>query len=234
MAGSNAYQPQKAAVVIGATGLVGTLLVNQLINSSHYHTIYQFVRRAGSKSSNGKLRTIVVPDFSQLDAYLIGLDLNHADAFSALGTTLKQAGSRQAFRQVDFDYNLIFAQLVKKLGVQHFLLLSATGANPVSPIFYNRVKGELERAVEQLGFEHLSIFQPSLLIGQHQDQRVLENLAQAAFAYTRSWFPATWKYRPVEAGRVAKAMVLATHVPAPGKIVYSNTDILTLTLENPT
>lgn len=230
----------KSAIVIGATGLVGKQLVQRLVSSGRYATVYQIVRRpppqSNSQSTVGQdttLETIVINDFAAMQQHLTRLNLNQADAFSTLGTTLKQAGSKDAFRQVDLAYNLKFAQIVKKLGGQHFLLLSATGANARSPFFYNKIKGELEQAVEQLCFERLSIFQPSLLLGEHQDARLAENLAQKAFSLVKPVLSQTWKYRPIEGERVAQAMCIAGAQPTHGKVIYSNTDMLSLTLENP-
>ncbi|ONG38637.1 hypothetical protein BKE30_11910 [Alkanindiges hydrocarboniclasticus] len=235
-------QQQKSAIVIGATGLVGCLLVEKLLASRHYRTVYQVVRHASpaivGTAYDQSLQTIVVPDFGRLEKALTRLDLNEADAFSTLGTTLKQAGSKAKFSQVDLTYNLNFAQTVKELGAQHFLLLSATGANADSAVFYNRIKGQLERAVEQLCFERLSIFQPSLLLGQHRDKRLMESVAQKAFKLGQHIVPADWRYRPIEAERVAQAMYLAAtgfsaRQTSHGKMIYSNTDLLNMTLEIP-
>ena len=239
---------QKKAIVIGASGLVGRHLVDILISSGQYSTIYQVVRKqpkVDNKKSNNPsnqpldhnpLKNIVVPDFANLEQALADLDLTGADAFSTLGTTRKQAGSKEAFRQVDFNYNLNFAALVKQHGANHFLLLSATGADADSMIFYNQVKGELEQAVEQLNFEQLSFFQPSLLIGEHQDQRLLEGIGQQIFGLAKRVVPETWAYRPIEAERVAKAMCIVANMPKQqslaAKTIYSNHHLLTLTLEN--
>ncbi len=226
---------QKTAIVIGATGLVGSQLIRQLVQDPSYKTVYQIVRRAPVQDialGSHKLQSILVADFSQLENTLQNLDLSQADAFSTLGTTLKQAGSKQAFQQVDYDFNLDFATQVKRLGATHFLLLSATGADSGSFIFYNKVKGRLEQAVEQLGFAKLSVFQPSLLIGLHQDARLAEGLAQKAFQAAKSIIPATWAYRPIEAERVAIAMQRAASLQSLRKVIYSNADMLTLTLEN--
>lgn len=233
---------QKSAIVIGATGLVGSLLVEKLVASRYYRTVYQIVRQVPDTITGAhrdqSLETIVIADFERLEKMLTRLDLHNADAFSTLSTTLKQAGSKQQFRQVDFTYNLQFAQIVKELGAQHFLLLSATGANAASPLFYNQIKGELERAIEQLCFDRLSIFQPSLLLGQHRDQRLMENMAQKVFRLTERLLPADWRYRPIEAERVAQAMYRVATSLAPdavhqAKAIYSNTDLLNLTLEIP-
>lgn len=222
----------QSAIVIGATGLVGAQLVAQLAQSDHYHTVYQIVRRQPVVDCSAKVQTLVIPDFTQLETALQDLQLNGADAFSALGTTQKVAGSKQAFYDVDFTLNLNFAKLMQQQGAGHFLLLSATGADAKSMIFYNRVKGELEQAVTALDFARLSIFQPSLLIGQHQDSRLAEGLAQSLFKTFKPLIPETWSYRPIEAQRVAIAMLKVAILQGHGPAIYSNTDMLTLTLEN--
>ncbi len=242
MSVSNNQQPHKTAIVIGATGLVGGFLVKQLLASGSYDTIYQIVRHAAKSTNNnqsaqGSLKNIVIPNFANLEQALAGLDLNGADAFSTLGTTLKQAGSKDAFKQVDYGYNLSFAQQVKKQGARHFLLLSATGADANSFIFYNKVKGQLEDAVKQAGFEQLSVFHPSLLIGQHGDKRMLEGIGQHVFNAAKSLLPPTWAFRPIEAERVAQAMCMIASqslakAAKPATKIYSNADLLNLTLEN--
>lgn len=222
----------QSAIVIGATGLVGAQLVAQLEHSNHYQTIYQIVRRQPVVECSAKVQTLVIPDFSQLEAALRDVQLTGADAFSTLGTTQKVAGSKQAFYDVDFRLNLSFATLMRQHDAGHFLLLSATGADPKSLVFYNKVKGELEQAVSQLAFPRLSIFQPSLLIGKHQDSRLAEGLAQSLFKAFKSVIPETWSYRPIEAQRVAIAMLKVARLRGHGKAFYSNADMLTLTLEN--
>ncbi len=222
----------QSAIVIGATGLVGAQLVAQLAQSDRYHTVYQIVRRQPVVECSAKVQTLIIPDFSQLEEALRDLPLTGGDAFSILGTTQKVAGSKQAFYAVDFSLNLNFAILMHQLGVGHFLLLSATGADSKSLVFYNKVKGELEQAVSQLDFPRLSIFQPSLLIGQHQDSRLAEGLAQSLFKAFKPVIPETWSYRPIEAQRVATAMLKVAGLRGHGKALYSNADMLTLTLEN--
>ena len=249
MSVSQTNSMQKTAIVIGATGLVGKHLVEKLISSGQYATIYQVVRKepkldsatfneiANQPLNQNRVKNIVVSDFAKLDEALNHLDLKGADAFSTLGTTLKQAGSKEAFREIDFNSNLNFAALVKQRGATHYLLISATGADADSMIFYNQVKGELEQAVEQLNFDRLSFFQPSLLIGEHQDQRLLEGIGQQIFNLAKRVVPETWAYRPIEAERVAKAMCIVANMPKQqhlvAKTIYSNANLLTLTLENP-
>ncbi len=204
---------QPSAIVIGATGLVGQQLLSRLLLSGHYETIYAIVRKpvaepqATRTNATTQIRWIVIADFSQLATALASYDLTGADAFSALGSTQKLAGSKAAFYQIDHDYNLAFAQAVWSQGARHLLLVSAQGANPNSLIFYNKVKGELEADVSKIDFDFVSIFRPSLLLGDRpHDKRLGEGLAQSLFNLSKPILPATFSARPIEAGRVALAM----------------------------
>jgi len=242
----NQNQPA-IAIVIGGSGLVGRQLLMQLVSSGHYQTVYAVVRKAfdlpmtssklSLKSSSQKthLQWLEVPDFSQMKSVLEKIDLANADAFSALGSTLKQAGSKAAFYQIDHDYNLVFAQVTHQQGARHLLLVSAMGADASSIIYYNRVKGELESDVQKVGFEQVSIFRPSLLIGaRSQEARLAEGFAQKLFTMSQSVLPATFSSRPIEAGRVALAMWQVAQKPqeqATAQVqIYSNQKMLRTTL----
>lgn len=225
---------KRQAILIGATGLVGQSLLKCLIDSQHYANIISISRRPLTDVPD-TIQQIIVEDFKRLSDHMAGLDLHGADAFSSLGTTQKQAGSKARFIEIDHDYNLSFATACKAAGVAHFLLLSATGANPKSRIFYNRVKGELERDLAALEFARLSMFQPSLLMGQHRDARLGEGLAQRAFQLVKPIVPDTWDYRPIEAARVAAAMAHIAISPIAAidsPYCYSNRAMLELTLES--
>ncbi|MEC7119630.1 MAG: oxidoreductase [Pseudomonadota bacterium] len=224
---------KRCAIVIGSTGLVGRALLEQLVACQQYQQIYSVSRRPLA-TAYASVTEIVVPDFAELSQALGALELRGADAFSTLGTTQKQAGSKERFRAIDYGYNLSFAEECQTQGVKHYLLLSATGAKPNSRIFYNRVKGELERSVALLGFEQISLFQPSLLMGEHQDSRLGEGLAQRAFKIVKPIVPENWDYRPIEAARVAAAMLhiaIESPIVEDNPHVYSNRDMLELTLE---
>ncbi len=219
----------KTAIVLGGTGLVGRHLLAALVATGRYGRILALVRRV----PDDRLVAVEyrpVADFARLGEALAGLDLNGAEAFSTLGPTRRQAGSKAAFRAVDFGYNHQFAQSVRAQGATHFLLLSALGASAQSWVFYNQVKGELEQAVRELGFVRLSIFQPSLLLGGHEGRRG-ERLAQQAFEWVQPLLPSQFAARPIEAQRVAQAMVQVAGQPdaGPAVRVYSNLDMLNLT-----
>lgn len=200
------------AVLIGATGLVGRKLLNQLVVSGRYRVVYAIVRKAfalpfaGDTTLVTRLEWIEIPDFTQLKAILETYDFKDADVFSAMGSTLKQAGSKAAFYQIDHDFNLAFATVAQQQGARHLLLVSAMGADKNSIVYYNRVKGELEQDVKHLNFEHCSIFRPSLLLGERKDARLLEGAAQNFFQLGQNLLPKTFYARPIAAEQVASAM----------------------------
>ncbi len=229
-------QPHRA-IVIGATGLIGKFLVPMLAESGAYRDIIVLTRRpAGFGSTQGKtaITEQIVPDFNELGSVLAGLDLKGCDAFSTLGTTLKQAGSKEAFEAIDYGLNVAFAEAVKQGGARRYFLVSAMGVSEQSLIFYNRVKARLENTVSALAFDQTVIFQPSLLLGQHTDSRPAEALAQKAFQVLNRVLPATFGSRPIEAERVARSMMLMATRPeqasACGTRIISNADMLKMTL----
>lgn len=232
---------QRTALIIGATGLVGKSLLIQL--ASLYQKVI-IISRSPPKEFDEAMHFYQLKDFSQIYDFIDNLTLHQdIDAFSCLGTTLKQAGNEEAFRAVDYEYNLNFARACHKKGIQRFFLLSAMGANPNSRFFYSRVKGELEQAIIDIGFEQLAIFRPSLLLGQHTD-RPWENFAQTAFKMLKPIMPKNLSVRPIEAERVAMAMALVAnnwyimdiytnttyrHSRLPKLKLFSNSDMLIIT-----
>lgn len=147
------------ALVIGATGATGKDLVNKLLKDKDFQEVHAFVRRP-LNIKNEKLKAHVV-DFEKPEEWK---DLVKGDvAFSCLGTTLKDAGSKDAQRKVDFDYQYQFAKNAKENEVEDYILVSSYGANPNSKIFYSRMKGELEKEVKNLHFNKMTIFQPGML-----------------------------------------------------------------------
>jgi len=199
---------QRKAIVIGATGLVGQHLVKQL--SELYDTLIVIARRP-PRYINASMHFYQVNDFDNLAEIFasVGADRN-TDAFSCLGTTKKQAGSDEAFRKIDHDYNVGFAKLCKGRGVKNFFLLSSMNADINSGFLYNRVKAETENSIMALEFEQLVIFRPSLLLGKHKG-RPLESLGQKAFQLISPLVSESLSLHPISAKRVASAMAMSAH-----------------------
>lgn len=147
------------ALVIGATGATGKDLVNQLLNDKDFEEVDIFVRKPVN-IENERLKVHVV-NFEKPEEWkeMVKGDV----AFSCLGTTLKDAGSKEAQKKVDFDYQYEFAKAAKENNVEDYILVSAYGASPNSKIFYSKMKGELEEAVRQLHFNKITIFKPGML-----------------------------------------------------------------------
>lgn len=201
----------QSALVLGATGLVGSALVTQLLGNDGYRLVRAITRRPMSRSA--ETLDNVVTDFDALAEQEAAFAVDHV--FCCLGTTIKKAGSRPAFEKVDHDYVVEAARLAADAGAGHFLLVTAVGADARSAFFYNRVKGRAEQAVMQLPLRRWSIVRPSLLLGDRQEARPLE---QAGMAVGRmlSWTlrGPLQTYRPVEATDVADTLVrLANDAP---------------------
>lgn len=199
---------QRKAILIGATGLVGQHLVKQL--SELYDTLIVIARRP-PRYINASMRFYQVNDFDNLAEIFasVGAD-NKTDAFSCLGTTKKQAGSDEAFRKIDHNYNVNFAKLCQEKGVENFFLLSSMNADIDSRFLYNRVKAETEKSIMALGFKQLVILRPSLLLGKHKG-RPLESIGQKAFQLISPLVSESLSLHPISAKRVASAMAMSAH-----------------------
>lgn len=193
---------QRTALVAGATGLVGREILNGLLADDSVAAVHALGRRP-PPVKHPKLHHLSV-DFSDFFA-LPNVD----EVYLALGTTIKVAGSQEAFRKVDFDANMAVAKAARAEGAKRIGVVSAMGASPRSPIFYNRVKGELEDAIEHLGFDGLVIARPSFLAGDReslgQPARGGEKLALKVSRVLRPVIPAN--LRAIPAADVAAALL---------------------------
>lgn len=188
------------AIIVGASGLVGSQLLKALLDSPNYSSITALLRRPVD-FQHPKLTQCSV-DFDRLDER----DFPHADdVFCCLGTTIKVAGSKAAFYRVDFTYVHEVARLALAAGAQQFLLVSSMGADPRSPFFYIRVKGEIEAALKQMPYPSTSVFRPSFLSGERKPPRPWETLGGSLLQAVSFMVPR--KYRPVPARAVALAML---------------------------
>jgi len=208
---------EAVAIVAGATGLVGQALVRALAADSHWREVRALVRHALPPEVSGPTIVPVQVDYARLDPPPRWAAADHV--FCALGTTLREAGSAAAFRRVDFEYTVALARATQAQGARHFLLVSALGAAPASRVFYNRVKGEVEAAIAALGFRSVTIARPSLLVGRRAEPRLAEQLGKVLGVIA----PPRWK--PVPAGRVARALVEAAKRDSPGLHILENRDL---------
>ncbi|MDR9748470.1 MULTISPECIES: oxidoreductase [Paenibacillus] len=220
---------ERQALVIGATGLVGGLLVRSLLQNPAYGRIRVLVRRP-LELEHAKLEQHVV-DWEQLEEQK-DLFRDVDDLYCCLGTTIKKAGSQENFRQVDFHYPVKAAILAKEHGVSQMLVISSMGADAGSRIFYSRTKGEMEEALSAIGFGSLHIFRPSLILGDRKEKRLGEQLAAHTMKFLDRWMKGRVdKYRAIQASTIARAMMNIALVQTRGNHVYSNDVIHVLGLD---
>jgi uncharacterized protein YbjT (DUF2867 family) len=209
----------KTALIAGATGLVGGLLLELLLMSENYERVIALVRRR-LMVAHPKLVEIRV-DFENLES-ASGYD-NVSDIFCCLGTTIKKAGSQEAFEKVDLGYPLRLARKAVDNGGEQFCIVTALGADPESRVFYNRVKGKVEEAIRTLPFKSIHILRPSIILGQRQEFRFIERAGIGAMRMCSPLMVGKFrKYRPIEAHHVAQAMVAAVQSGAAGHHVYES------------
>jgi uncharacterized protein YbjT (DUF2867 family) len=208
---------KKSALVLGATGLIGKELVKILNESNQYEKIKLVVRRPIDIES--KICEEHIVDFNHLDTYPELFKVS--DVFCCLGTTIKVAKTKEAFRKVDYDYPVEAAKLAKENGVQKFLLVSSMGADPKSLFFYSRVKGDVEAALTSLNLPSLHIFRPSLLLGKREEFRLGERLAEKASGVMNKLMVGPLRpYRGIQARKVAAAMAFVAQSNKKGNHVY--------------
>jgi uncharacterized protein YbjT (DUF2867 family) len=189
----------------GATGLVGGKLLQLLLSDADYTTVVALTRRSLGETSPKLVE--VIADFDRSETYRERLAVD--DVYCCLGTTMRNAGSQEAFRKVDFDYPVALARHSLERGAQRFLIVTAVGANAKSRVFYSRVKGEVEAAVSELPFPGgVKVFRPSMLLGDRAESRPMERAAAAAMRAGAVIFSGALKrYRAIDAGLVARAML---------------------------
>ena len=192
------------ALLLGATGLTGGLVLEGLLAAEQVSQVVVPTRRVLT-IEHEKLQQAAV-DFANLEKQA---ELFKVDAIiCCLGTTIKKAGSRKRFREVDYGYAIKAAELGRQQGADAFILMSAIGASSSSLVFYNRVKGELEDGLKGLGYPYISIYQPGLLLGERSEQRTAEALGMKAMPAINGLLQGPLrKYRGIEAATIARAMV---------------------------
>lgn len=204
----------KTALIIGGTGLIGKQLTHLLLGDKRYSKVTLLVRQP-MNLIHQKMEQVQF-DFDHPDEKQIVAD----DIYCCLGTTKSNAGSKAAFYKIDFEYVTRIAAIAHKNGVKRFALVSSMGADKNSFFYYNKVKGLVEEAISDTGFEGCFIFRPSLLLGHRSEFRFGESFAKLMFRVFSFLVPK--KYKPIEGSKVAKAMVDITNSDLKGLHIFES------------
>jgi uncharacterized protein YbjT (DUF2867 family) len=216
----------KKAILFGASGFVGSYLLNDLLHSDFYDEVTIVVRKP-LPIQHPKLR-MLLSDYHNLrqnKSYLIA-----DDVFIALGTTKKKTPDQKEYYQIDHDYPVLAAELTQANGAKSVLFVSAVGANAESSIFYVKTKGEAERDLIALNFEHTHIFRPSMIMGNREESRPMEKIFIKAFSVINGLLiGGLKKYRGITAQRIAKAMIAAAQTDSEQLKIYHWEEMKNLT-----
>lgn len=203
------------ALIAGSTGLVGGHLLRLLIDNTAYDKIISIGRREVD-IQHPKLEQYIT-DFRELDKINIKADV----VFCCLGTTINKAGSKEVFKQVDFEYPRLLADYALNKGAKAFHLISSMGADANSPIFYNKVKGEIENEIRTMPFNHAAMYRPSMLLGKRSEKRMLESISLAALNTLKFLFVGPLKnYKVIESEKVAKFMIQSSLENKEGVLIH--------------
>lgn len=193
----------KTALIIGSTGLIGAQLLQLLLESQEYEKVITFVKRDAGIQHPKLIQYII--DFDKPETYQDFVKGD--DFFCTIGTTIKKAGSKPAFKKVDFEYPKQFATIALHHKVKQFLIVSSLGADDNSANFYLKTKGEIEAFLKQCAFESVTVLQPSLLLGNRTEFRLGEKIGTFFMKMTSFLFVGSLKkYKPIESETVAKAL----------------------------
>ncbi len=209
--------PPRSVLLLGATGLVGRECLRALIADETVDRVMVLTRRPLASA----------PTSEKVEAHVVNFDALYARAnlfrvdqiICALGTTIRAAGSRDAFRKVDFDYPLAAARIGIDQGAHHFLVVTALGASAESRFFYNQVKGELEDVLRTMSYRSVTVVRPSLLLGERRPRRLGEEVAK------RLGWLVPGRYKPVAADAVARVLVQSARDDEPGLHIIESEEI---------
>jgi len=207
---------QKTAILLGATGLTGSLVLEQLLSNADYGTIKLF-----SRKSTGIFHPKVkeyIGDLLFLESFKE--DITGDELYICIGTTKKKTPNHQQYRTIDLGIPEKAVEICKNNGISKVAVVSAIGANAKSSIAYNKIKGEMEHAVLSANIEHTYILRPSFIAGKRKEKRTGEELGVAVFKCFKFLIPK--KYRAVEARDIAAKMIALCNSNAPSKIIESN------------
>ena len=212
------------ATLVGATGLIGRYLLEELLNDPWFNTVRILIRRP-LDITHPKLEKKIV-DFNDSDSLLVALS-NSDVLFCAIGSTMKKVkGDKEAYRKIDFDIPVKLARFCKMTGCEKFILVSSAGANSKSRNFYQRLKGETDNAVKEFGLKTIHIMRPSLLLGERKEFRFGENIGKAVMTSLSFLIPE--KYKAIQGKDVAKVMLALAKKKEEGVFIHENSGIRNL------
>ncbi|WP_055437208.1 NAD(P)H-binding protein [Lacinutrix algicola] len=211
---------KKSAIILGATGLTGNILLQKLIEDDRYKIIKLFSR---SKIENLPNKvTQFIGDLLKLEQFKE--DFKADEVYCCIGTTKSKTPNKEKYKQIDYGIPVTAAKLSKENNIDTFLVVSALGANANSSVFYNKTKGEMERDVQKQNIKNTFIFRPSLIGGEREEQRTLEKIGLTIFKIIQPLFIGSLKqYKITEPENMAQAMInLANSTSYVGDIITSN------------
>ena len=207
---------QRVAIIVGSTGLIGSLLLSEL---SHFDIIRAISRKSIQGLSQNIQNTVVnFQNSDELKSALVGTDL-----FFCLGTTLKTAGSKEKFIEIEWELSKRILEIAARNGVENLYLISSMGADAKSAILYSKIKGQIENLVKDLGFKSVTILRPSLLLGNRHEHRAVEAIAQSVLKPIGFLFKGPLlKYRAIDAQLVAQRLAEKSLSPSRGVRIFEN------------
>ena len=209
------------ATLVGATGLIGSYLLEELLNDSYFDTVRILIRRP-IDVTHPKLEKKLV-DFNDNDSLLVALS-NSDVLCCAIGTTMKKIkGDKEAYRKIDYEIPVKLARFCKMTGCEKFILVSSAGANSKSSNFYQRLKGETDQAISEIGLKTVHIMRPSLLLGERNEFRLGENIGKVIMTGLSFFIPA--RYKAIQATDVAKVMLGLAKETNEGVFMHENIEI---------
>ncbi len=213
---------KSSACIIGANGLVGSILLEVLASEKKYDNIITLSRKPITRISDKHFPYVI--DFNNLEEYSFLFDTD--DLFICIGTTLKKAGSKEQFIKIDKGFAVQSAKHFYSQGGKRIFLISAAGANPKSSIFYNRVKGEIEKEILDMKFASCYIFRPGLLLGERKEKRFLEKSAKKAYSFINKFIEPVFKsYIGTRVENLVDSVLIYSSKPQSETKIITNSEI---------
>ncbi|WP_054850991.1 NAD(P)H-binding protein [Olleya sp. ITB9] len=220
---------KKTAIILGASGLTGGLLLDQLINDERYESIKLFSRSKLEGLPNKV--TQYIGDLLELEQFKS--DFTGDQVFCCIGTTKAKTPNKDLYKKIDYGIPVSAAKLAKTNGIETFLVISALGANSKSSVFYNKIKGEMERDVLKQDIKKTFIFQPSLIGGDRKESRTLETIGKVVFKVIQPlFFGKLKKYKITDPENMAQAMINLANSKNYSEVIINSNDIKRITKNN--